>query len=122
MKGMKGFLVILVSLLLGNFITAFTKLPIPGSILGMLILFILLSKKVVKVETVDPAAGLLISIMMILFIPGIVNLMNVYEKFQGVIPQLIIIVVGTTLLIMATTSIVADRIIKAKNKDNKNDV
>lgn len=116
MKSMKGFFIILASLMLGNLITALTKLPIPGSIFGMVILLILLLTKAVKLETVEPVANLLILIMMILFIPGTVNLMNVYDKFAGVIPQLLVITILTTLIIMAVTALVTDRIIESRKK------
>lgn len=39
----------------------------PGSIIGMLILLFLLQVKIVKVETVDPAASALISVMVLFF-------------------------------------------------------
>ncbi|CAM2856229.1 CidA/LrgA family protein [Erysipelothrix tonsillarum] len=116
MKSLRGFLVILLSLMLGNLITTLTKLPIPGSIFGMLILFLLLISKLVKLETVSDASSLLISLMMMLFIPGAVNLMNVYEKFSGVIPQLLIIVIVTTLLILTVSSLTADKLISNKEK------
>lgn len=119
MKAMKGFFIILISLMFGNLITALTKVPIPGSIFGMLILLILLQSKNVKLETVDSAAGVLLSVMMILFIPGAVNLMNVYDKFDGVIIQVFFIVVVTTIMIMVVTGIVAEQIIKAINKKGK---
>jgi len=119
MKAMKGFFIILFSLMVGNLITALTKLPIPGSIFGMLILLILLETKVVKLETVDPAAGFLISVMIMLFVPGGVNLMNVYDKFDGVIFQVFAIVIVTTIVVMAVTGLVADQILNAKNKKGK---
>lgn len=119
MKAMKGFFIILISLMVGNLITALTKLPIPGSIFGMLILLVLLETKIVKLETVDPAAGALLSVMIMLFVPGAVNLINVYDKFDGVIIQVFAIVVVTTIVVMAVTGIVAEQMIKAKKKRGK---
>jgi holin-like protein len=119
MKAMKGLFIILISLMAGNLITALTKLPIPGTIFGMLILLILLESKVVKLETVDPAASALLSVMVMLFVPGAVNLMNVYDKFDGVIIRVFAIVVITTIAVMAVTGIVAEQIIKAKHKKER---
>ena len=119
MKAMKGFFIILMSLMAGNLIAALTKLPIPGSIIGMLILLILLQTKIVKVETVDHAASALISAMVLFFIPGGVNLMNVYDMFDGVIVQVLAILVVTTILVIAVTGTVADQIIKVKRKKGK---
>ncbi len=119
MKALKGFSIILISLMVGNLITALTKLPIPGSIFGMLILLILLQSKAVKLETVDSPASALLSVMVLLFIPGGVKLMNVYDKFDGVIIQVFAIIIVTTVAVMAVTGIVADQMIKARNKKGK---
>lgn len=45
--------------------------------------------------------------------------MNVYDKFDGVIVQVLAILVVTTILVMAVTGIVADQIIKAKDRKGK---
>lgn len=118
MESLNGFFIICSTLMLGNFITYLTKAPIPGSIFGMVILLILLLSKVIKLETVDKPANYLISIMMLLFIPGGVNLMNVYNKFNGIIPQILIILIITTILTICVTAVTADYIIiKRKKRD-----
>ena len=91
MEKIKGFLLILLCLFAGNLLLSLTGLPVPGSIFGMIILLALLLTKAVRLETVEPAANLLISLMMIMILPGGVDLMNTFGKFAGIIPQLLIV-------------------------------
>lgn len=116
MAAIKGVLTILANLMLGNFITALLGISVPGSIIGMLILLFLLVTKIVPVEVVEAPANFLISIMVLMFIPGGVNLMNVYHKFDGVLFQVLFIVVFTTLLTIAVTALVTDLVIKLTKK------
>ena len=45
--------------------------------------------------------------------------MNVYDMFDGVIVQVLAILVVTTILVIAVTGTVADQIIKVKRKKGK---
>lgn len=119
MTHMKGVLIIFANLMIGNLITALLGLAIPGSIIGMLLLLFLLLTKVVPLEAVESPANFLISIMVLMFIPGGVNLMNVYHKFDGVLLQVLFIVVITTIVTIAVTALVTDLLIKGKNKADK---
>lgn len=119
MTHIKGVLIIFANLMIGNLITALLGLAIPGSIIGMLLLLFLLLTKVVPLEAVESPANFLISIMVLMFIPGGVNLMNVYHKFDGVLLQVLFIVVITTIVTIAVTALVTDLLIKGKNKADK---
>lgn len=61
---------------LGIQLSDFFNLPIPGSVIGMLILFILLQTKVLKVEWVDITASFLVKHLAFFFIPISVSLMT----------------------------------------------
>ena len=61
---------------LGIHLSDFFNLPIPGSVIGMLILFILLQTKILKVEWVDITASFLVKHLAFFFIPISVSLMT----------------------------------------------
>ncbi|MFJ7745830.1 CidA/LrgA family protein [Peribacillus sp. NPDC097295] len=61
---------------LGIHLSDFCNLPIPGSVIGMLILFILLQTKILKVEWVDITASFLVKHLAFFFIPISVSLMT----------------------------------------------
>lgn len=56
-------------------------ISIPGSIIGMLILFALLASGLVPVEWVRPSATLFIRYMVLLFVPISVGLMEHFDRF-----------------------------------------
>ncbi|MFJ7678310.1 CidA/LrgA family protein [Peribacillus sp. NPDC097198] len=61
---------------LGIYLSNFFSLPIPGSVIGMLILFILLQTKIIKVEWVDITSTFLVKHLAFFFIPISVSLMT----------------------------------------------
>lgn len=60
----------------GNQITAFLHVPVPGNVMGMILLFGLLAAGVVKLEQLEVASGYLLKHISFFFIPIAVGLMN----------------------------------------------
>lgn len=116
MKGLLGLAVILLSLFLGNLITALTGLPIPGAVFGMLILLVLLMSGIVRLELVEKPAALLIALMPLMFVPGGVNLMNLVHEFLPYLLPLVLILVATTILVIMVTGKTADLLIVFKSR------
>ncbi|MFE4199615.1 CidA/LrgA family holin-like protein [Aneurinibacillus aneurinilyticus] len=61
---------------LGNFAVEAFHIPIPGTLIGLLILFILLSAKVLPLQWVEEASSLLLRHLSFFFIPIAVGLMS----------------------------------------------
>jgi holin-like protein len=61
---------------LGYKISEFFHLPIPGNVIGMILLLLLLLSKAIKLEWVDLAGGFLTKHLAFFFIPIAVGLMN----------------------------------------------
>ncbi|WP_281614026.1 CidA/LrgA family protein [Flammeovirga sp. SubArs3] len=72
----RGFMLILVMLSLGTLINEITDLPIPGNVIGMIILFICLYTKIIPYDWVKDAAHSLTKRMSLFFIPAGVGMMN----------------------------------------------
>ncbi len=70
-----GIFYILLFYLLGTALSTWTGHVVPGSVIGMLLLFFSLLLGVVKPESVKPAARLLTSTMSLFFIPAGVGVM-----------------------------------------------
>lgn len=87
--------------LVGNLISEFFNLTIPGSIIGLLLLFLCLCLKIVPVKWIEDGAVFLLNILMLLFIPKTVGIMEYPSlfSFQGVL--LIIVVVLSTIVSLA---------------------
>ena len=99
----------LVSSLLSNIIT------MPGTIIGMIILFLLLQFKIMKEETIKDVADFLLGNMAIFFVPAAVSLIN----SLGLITEnmLVLLLSGTvaTIIIMIVTGKIVEIMINKKD-------
>ena len=82
------------SILIASFIA------IPGSVIGLVLLFLALQLNVLKVEQVDEVGTWLTSNMGIFFVPAGVGLMTNFGVLADTWWQLLVIMVVTTILMM----------------------
>lgn len=68
--------------IIGEWINMYTILTIPGSLIGLVLLFIALEIKVVKPEWIGLGCNTLLKVMPILFVPTLVALMNYGPLFM----------------------------------------
>ena len=80
MKYLRQFGIILAVTCVGEIMKYFIPLPIPGSIYGLILMFVLLLTKVIKVEHVKETGEFLIEIMPLMFIPAGVGLISFMES------------------------------------------
>ncbi|MDY3928564.1 MAG: CidA/LrgA family protein [Clostridia bacterium] len=119
MKYIEKFLIIAVISFLGELLNYIIPLPVPGSIYGFLILFILLVLKVIKVDEIRPVTDFLLSIMPITFIgPGVGLIVSAGELKSMAIPALISITAGTA-VILSIVSLVVEMVLKRDSKSKK---
>lgn len=86
--------------LLGVAISAMLPFPIPGSVIGMILLFSALHFNLLKIEKVEIVGDWLVHNMAILFVPAGVGLMTNFGLLASIWWQLIIIVVLTTAMMI----------------------
>lgn len=94
-------------------------MPIPGSIYGLLLMFVLLLAKVIKVEQVKDVGEFLIEIMPLMFIPAGVGLMASWGELQGFLIPLLVITVSTTFIVIFVTGKVTDFMMDRRNTQKK---
>ncbi|WP_062106439.1 CidA/LrgA family protein [Bacillus niameyensis] len=104
--------------LLGNWIQKMLDLYIPGSIIGMLILFILLLTGIFKQAWVETGSVLLIKYLPLLFLPVTVGIISFPEllNVQGIF--LIFVVLISTCLVMIFTGVLSQLLLKKGRYDN----
>lgn len=101
-----GYLYIL--LFVGNSISSLLHIPIPGSILGLGLLFLLLQFKMIKLEWVELGAGLLLSELLLFFIPSAIGVID-YDMLFGVQGMKVIaVIVGSGIVVMLATGYMAE--------------
>ena len=91
-------------------------ISIPGSIIGMLILFGLMASGLVPVEWVRGGATLLIRYMVLLFVPISVGLMDHFDLlFANAVP-ILASAIGGTAIVLVVLGLFLDRVLKGGNK------
>ena len=116
MKYINQFLIILLISFLGEIFKCLLPLPIPASIYGMIILFLGLMTKVIKLESVKETGKFLIEIMPIMFIPAGVGLMTTWGRLQPILLPVSIITAVTIITVMVATGWVSQIIIRKSGK------
>lgn len=98
-KYVRAILLIYLSLFAGNAIALLLPIAIPGSIIGMLILFALLSSQILPARWVKPGCQLLIRYMVLLFVPIGVGVMQYYDQIIDDLAPLVVSCLLSTLLV-----------------------
>ena len=110
MKLFREALIILGIYLLGELLAGSLNLPIPGNILGMIILFVLLCTKIVKVDNISNVTNFLLNHLAFFFIPAGVGLMTSIGIIKSTWLQLLIVCLSTTTIIIGVTGIIVQAI------------
>lgn len=118
MKLFREALIIFGIYLAGEVISSSLSLPVPGNILGMIILFVLLYTKVVKVENIKNITDFLLNHLAFFFIPAGVGLMASFDIIKTSYIQLLIVCLLTTIIIIASTGTIV-QFISRRSKNNK---
>lgn len=87
----------------GSVIQNFFHLIIPGSIIGLILLFVCLCLKIIPVKFIESGAGFLLGILMLLFIPATVGIMDYPSllSFHGAL--LVIAILFSTIISIVIT-------------------
>lgn len=97
---LRGFLLILLFLSMGKMISSLLPVVFPGSIIGLVLLFIALSTSIVKKEWIMCSGSFIIKYMPLLFIPISVGVLNYFELIVNNWLVIIFSIIFTTLLML----------------------
>jgi holin-like protein len=98
----------------GSFVVKLLQLPIPGNVMGMILLFILLITGIIRVEWIEMASTALIKHLSFFFIPISVGLMTLGTVFLNHGLALMIILLASAFIGMAFSGVVAQKLLKRK--------
>ncbi|NIZ49895.1 CidA/LrgA family protein [Clostridioides difficile] len=107
---------------MGEYISSFIQgiILIPGSIVGMLLLFLLLQFKVLDLSSIENVSGFFLDNMAIFFIPAGVSLIKSLDLIRENVLVLLLVICLSTLIVMYTTGIIVEKMIKKKEEGQKN--
>ena len=122
MKVFNQLVIILSIWVIGEYISSFIQgiILIPGSIVGMLLLFLLLQFKVLDLSSIENVSGFFLDNMAIFFIPAGVSLIKSLDLIRENVLVLLLVICLSTLIVMYTTGIIVEKMIKKKVEGQKN--
>lgn len=99
-KYLRALVLIYLCLFVGNALAALLPIAIPGSIIGMLLLFALLATQILPAKWVKPGCHLLIRYMVLLFVPIGVGVMKFYGQIVEHLGPLVVSCLISTLMVL----------------------
>lgn len=106
MKIFKQLLLIIAFTLLGvliSYLLSLAKINFPGSLIGMILLFVFLLIGVVKVDSIDDVSKFFIDNMGIFFVPGAVTILNKLEVINEIWWKLLIVILASFVISFIAT-------------------
>ena len=101
---------------IGELLNVILPLPVPASVYGLIIMFLLLCTKIVKLEQVETVSEYLMAIMPLFFIEPTVGIMNSYGLVKGNILALFLACFLSFAAVIAVTGLVSQTIIRFQRK------
>lgn len=113
MKYIKQFMIILFITFLGEILHYVLPFPVPASIYGMVLLFLALELRIVKLSAVRETGKFLIEIMPIMFIPAGVGVLDAWGILKPHLVPVVVIMVVSTIVVMGVSGKVTQAVIRA---------
>ena len=81
-----------------EWVASLLPFPFPGSVLSMIVLFLLFASKVFKPDDMKETSSLLLGNMMLVFLPSFVSIMNYFDVLRHIAVQFILIIIVSTMV------------------------
>jgi holin-like protein len=98
----------------GELIDHYLHLPIPGPVIGMLLLVVALSLRVPFSQRVEPAANALIANLSLIYFPIGVGLVMEWSRFSAYGWALLVAVVGGTLVAIPLVALICQQLLRGR--------
>jgi holin-like protein len=106
MNFLNGITLLLLFQLLGEVIARYLRLPVPGPVLGMLLLLLALSLRARVPAALDTASSALLSHLSLLFVPAGVGMMVHFDRLVDEwLPITLTLLLSTTITMLATAAL-----------------
>lgn len=106
---------VLISYLM-NGLASLLHLKIPGSILGIALVFLLLQTKILKLEWVDLGAKWLLAEMLLFFIPPAAGMIQYQTLLLSNGFRILLVVACSTVTVMVCAGLLTERLAKLKER------
>ena len=116
MKYIFQFLVIMVFAFIGEVLHHFIPLPVPASIYGIVLLFLALELRIVKVSDVKETSSFLIAVMPLMFLPPAVGVIESLDIIRGNWFPYAVVTLVSTVVVMGISGRITQHIIRKEGR------
>ncbi|MFL0246564.1 CidA/LrgA family protein [Candidatus Clostridium stratigraminis] len=103
MKLLRQSAIILVMCLLGEMINKIFNIPIPGNVLGMVLLLIFLLTGIIKLTHIDKVSDFLLDHLAFFFVPAGVQILTSLDILRGNLISILLIIFISTVIVLVVT-------------------
>lgn len=115
------FMYLLLFSILGKTISVLLHLPIPGSVTGMMLLFLALVFGIVKPKQISRIVDFLLSNLALFFIPAGVGIIVKFKDIKSNFLAIVLILVITTIIAQIVSGLIIQKLNNKKEKNNGRD-
>lgn len=114
LKALPGFLILLLLYFTGEWIAGFSPVPVPGAVVGMMLMFSLLRFRIIPLAWVETSASWLLLFMGLFYIPYGVGIAESKDLISTWGWQIILLILITVLTVFFATAKIFQTFIKEK--------
>jgi holin-like protein len=100
---LRGITIIFFFLMVGEIIAKIPWFPLPGNVSGMILIFMALQSRIIRLDWVKPGSNLLLKNMALFFVPPGVGLMLYFDLISKYWLSIIVSSIVSSLLVMWVT-------------------
>jgi len=100
----------------GMLITTYTHLPIPGSVVGMVLMFALLYFNIIKLSHITKVSNFVLKHLAFFFIPASVGIMASLHYLEGSYLKIFSLIFISSFLVTAITGYTVQKYVNKKDK------
>ena len=105
--------------MLGGYLKEWLHLPLPGTLVGMILLFLLLCSGIIKLNWVEQGAAVLIGELLLFFIPSAIGVIQYTQLFGSTGAMLLGVIVTSIVTLLISVTIITLSVMKLRRKGYK---
>lgn len=119
MKYILEFFIILLLLFVGQILEIVFHIPLPATIISMLILIILLFVKVIKIEKIESTSNFLLENITLFMTPLVIGIIDKFHYFNGNLIKIVLVLLISVTVSIIFTAYITLFFIKVFSKEGK---
>jgi len=119
MKILKELTIILFITFLGEILSKILSLPLPGTVVGMLLLLACLITKIIKVDSLKITSNYMLDNLAFFFLPAGVGIISSLNILSGNTLKILTVIIASTLVVTVVTGLTVQGLIILQKKLTK---